>query len=543
MKIKNSRAMLEQKKSAQDMIKDPVLFATQILGANLWDREVEILRSIQRYRRTAIKASHGVGKTFTLAQAVLWWLARYNDGIVLTTAPTRRQVETQLWSEIHRVAARSKFGLPEINATKLKFRGEDNFALGLSTNRAENFQGYHGKHMLIIADEAPGLESGIWDAIAGAMAGGKVHVVMAGNPLLPAGAFFDAFGRERDLWNCIGVDAFDSPNLAGISLEQLLEMDPGEGGPLDQNPVPYLVTRRWVYDQYRVWWLGDERSSPNWMSRVRGQFPDQAKNALIKLAWLERALERASKNPVEDDAPSLIAGVDVGGGEAETVVYLCASKLGQHKIIKMGAWRGEDTRGEVVRFLAPYRSRLTTVRVDGIGIGHNFGLHLRDPERFVVELVNVSLPCRGRPEWHENDPGRRFANQKAQFYQTLADAFEHDQIDGLTDDETIGQLADIMYEHDSHGRMKIEPKEKARQRGVRSPDRAEALMLALGKPYSVGEIILVPNRRADAPSEPLELHRQPYETGFVERPYKDEDDLPSNLCRVRKSRRFGPGCW
>jgi hypothetical protein len=167
-----------------------------------------------------------------------------------------------LWSEIHRVAARSKFGLPEINATKLKFRGEDNFALGLSTNRAENFQGYHGKHMLIIADEAPGLESGIWDAIAGAMAGGKVHVVMAGNPLLPAGAFFDAFGRERDLWNCIGVDAFDSPNLAGISLEQLLEMDPGEGGPLDQNPVPYLVTRRWVYDQYRVWWLGDERSRP-----------------------------------------------------------------------------------------------------------------------------------------------------------------------------------------------------------------------------------------------------------------------------------------
>jgi hypothetical protein len=46
-------------------------------------------------------------------------------------------------------------------------------------------------------------------------------------------------------------------------------------------------------------------------------------------------------------------------------------------------------------------------------------------------------------------------------------------------------------------------------------------MLALGKLYSVGEIILVPNRMADAPSEPLELERQPYETGFVERPYKD----------------------
>jgi hypothetical protein len=544
MKTNKDGLKPKHKKYLQKVMSDPVRFASQMIGATLWEREVEILRSIQHRRHTAIKACHGVGKTFTLAHAALWWLARYEDGIVLTTAPTLRQVQTQLWSELHRAAARSKFGLPEINATKLKFRGEDNFALGLSTNRAENFQGYHGKHLLIIADEAPGLESGIWDAIAGAMAGGKVHLVMAGNPIMPAGAFFDAFGRERDLWNCISVDAFDSPNLAGISLEQLLQMDPGAGGPLDQNPVPYLVTRRWVYDQHKVWWHGDERSSPNWMSRVRGQFPDQAQNALIKLAWLERALERSLKNPVEDDAPSLIAGVDVGGGEAETVVYLCASKPGQHKIIKMGAWRGQDTRGEVVRFLAPYRSRLSTVRVDDIGIGHNFGLHLRD-ERFLVELVNVSMPCESRPGSYENDPVKRFANQKAQFYQTLADAFEHDQIDGLTDDETIGQLADIMYEIDSHGRMKIEPKEKARQRGVRSPDRAEALMLALGQSPSMGEIIMISTNPARQRSHPIErIERPSYETGFVRSAdQSDPDDPPPNLCRVRRDGRFGPGAY
>jgi hypothetical protein len=73
-----------------------------------------------------------------------------------------------------------------------------------------------------------------------------------GDDNFPAGAFFDAFGRGRDLWNCISVDAFDSPNLAGISLEQLLEMDPSKGGPLDQKPVSYLVPKRWVYDQHKV---------------------------------------------------------------------------------------------------------------------------------------------------------------------------------------------------------------------------------------------------------------------------------------------------
>jgi hypothetical protein len=144
MKTKKSRVTLKQKKLAQKVFQDPLLFATNILGANLWEREVEILHSIQHHRRTAIKACHGVGKTFTLAHAVLWWLARYDDGIVLTTAPTKRQVETQLWSEIHRVAARLERSFPEINLTQLKFRGEHNFALGLSTNRADNFQGYHG---------------------------------------------------------------------------------------------------------------------------------------------------------------------------------------------------------------------------------------------------------------------------------------------------------------------------------------------------------------------------------------------------------------
>ena len=53
------------------------------LGVDLWEREVEIVQAIKSYRRTAIKACHGVGKTFTLAVSALWWLARYPEGIVL----------------------------------------------------------------------------------------------------------------------------------------------------------------------------------------------------------------------------------------------------------------------------------------------------------------------------------------------------------------------------------------------------------------------------------------------------------------------------
>jgi hypothetical protein len=160
MKTSNYELSAAQKASARRLIIDPMLFARRILGVTLWERQVEILRSIQTYPRTAIRAAHAVGKTLTLAVAVLWWLVRYEKGIVLTTSPTFRQVKTQLWSELHRLVAAAKFPIRELSATELKFRGENNFALGLSTNQAENFQGYHAERMLILADEAPPKRSG-----------------------------------------------------------------------------------------------------------------------------------------------------------------------------------------------------------------------------------------------------------------------------------------------------------------------------------------------------------------------------------------------
>ena len=68
------------------------------------------------------------------------------------------------------------------------------------------------------------------------------------------------------------------------------------------------------------------------------------------------------------------------------------------------------------------------------------------------------------------------------------------------DEETIGQLSNILYEVDSQGRMKIESKEDARKRGVTSPDRADALMLALCKPYEKFEYTPVSAFYAQRPS-------------------------------------------
>ena len=86
-----------------------------------------------------------------------------------------------MWGEIAEARKRSRIAFPEPSATELKL-GDKRYAVGLSTNDPINFQSYHAAHVLIIADEAQGILSAIWEAVEGIRAGGDVRVPMQGNP-------------------------------------------------------------------------------------------------------------------------------------------------------------------------------------------------------------------------------------------------------------------------------------------------------------------------------------------------------------------------
>ena len=94
-------------------IEDPVLFAQVMLGHTTWAKQQEILRSVATRRRTAVKACHASGKTFTAAAAVLWWITSHPEGIAITTAPTWTQVERVLWGEIHSMISGARVQYPK----------------------------------------------------------------------------------------------------------------------------------------------------------------------------------------------------------------------------------------------------------------------------------------------------------------------------------------------------------------------------------------------------------------------------------------------
>ena len=478
----------ETKNAIRESILDPVQFCNKWLGATTWGIQNEILYSIKRNRRTAVKSCHTSGKTYIAARAALWWLAAHDECIVITTAPTANQVEKLLWAEIHAAVRKSKYPYPQPTLVQLKIR-EDRYAFGFTTN-VENkdegvkFQGFHSKNVLIIEDEAPGVPAKIQDAIEGIMSGGRVSILLIGNPTIPSGPFYNAFTKHRALWNRITISCFDTPNLVRwrkvkdstneideeASIAALLSATDDE---LDNPPHPSLTSPRWVKERYLVWGL----ESPLFQTRVLGNFPPQSEFSLFSLNWLEAAQAREAI-PKDDDP--LVCGIDVAaGGECETVAVLRKGP----RILEMKCWQDQDPRQQIRSFLQPYKDKVE-INIDSCGVGYYMGLWFEDLG-FHVQHINV-----GEAAQKMRLDGDQFANLKAQLYWDLRIRMESGEVANLYDEMTIAQLSSIQWKLNQMGKVQIEPKDEMVKRGVDSPDRAEAVMLAFARVNAHGLIDL-----------------------------------------------------
>lgn len=461
------------------VVLDPTAFSRVILQNDPWAIQQKIFQSVATHPRTAVKACHSSGKSHTAAQLVLWWLARFHDGVVLTTAPVFTQVERVIWKEIHVAVGKALIKYPDPLKVELSLK-KNNYALGLSTDEGIRFQGHHGK-ILVIFDEAVGVKPDIWEAVEGMRAGGDVRMLCLGNPTVAGGPFYDAFGVNRQFWNTFTINAFATPNFYGLmpkalhgvtrdlsdaeiqpALEKLLAMSEKE---LSKNPRPYLTTRQWVKEKYYEWGPGH----PLWDSRVLGRFPGQSEQSLFALSWLEQAQHRILE-PVTYKEIRIRGGLDVAGpGEDETVLTLRKGP----QIILQKFYTDPDPRGKVLADLMPYRDDLEVLNVDCNGIGWYMARHLEDAKIPVID-VNVH----NKPTTLSAQNSEKYADLKAEVYWSTRAALESGEVAGLKDEVTISQLASIQYDHDSRGRIRIESKEDARKRGVKSPDRAESVVLA-----------------------------------------------------------------
>ena len=141
------------------------------------------------------------------------------------------------------------------------------------------------------------------------------------------------------------------------------------------------------------------------------------------------------------------------------------------RILEIIGWGNPDPRGELVSTLRKYGDRIGTLNVDSAGIGYYLHKHLQDLG-FPSNAVNVGESPADKEQ---------FVNLKAELYWGLRMRAKSGDLAGLADETTISQLASIRWKPNSRGQTEIESKEAMRKRGVKSPDRAEAIMLAFAK--------------------------------------------------------------
>ena len=333
-----AKALLERVKAYQ---RDPLFFCKEVMGEEKhWAKQVKVLQALARGRRVAVRSGHGVGKSYVAADAVLWFIECFAPAIVITTAPTWRQVEKILWGEVAEHYSRSKHPLGgQILKTELRF-GPKWYAMGFSSDKPDNFQGYHQANVLIIVDEPSGIPDEIFHAIEGTLSNKNAKLLLIGNPIRDTGYFADAF--KSPLFEKIHISCLESPNVI-----------------FGEEIIPGLTTRKWVEEMKEEW--GEDSSI--YKSRVLGDFPGEGADTLIRLDWIEKAKQRYIDNKMPTTGYCVL-GVDVARfGDDFTVLV---TRKGA-RVIDIESYQNRDTMHTVSRI----RSKIDQFGVDDVVIDDN----------------------------------------------------------------------------------------------------------------------------------------------------------------------------
>lgn len=473
---------------------DPLWFIENILGSKPWQAQKDIIQAIPKHKEVAIASCHGIGKSWVAARIALTYLFTHPRSYVITTAPTGRQVKDILWQEIGMAYGGSIKPLGgELLTTQLKVE-PGWFATGFATYDANAFQGRHAASgdILIIADEASGIESDIWVGIQGLMSSEGSRLLAIGNPTDPTGEFAKMF--ERPGVFKMNIAAFDTPNFTtfGITLDDI-RSGAWQEKVTGEMPRGYLTDPAWVADKLERW--GED--SPLWKSRVLGEFPDLGDDVLIPLSWVQKSMNRWQGYP---EGRPTVAGMDIArfGNDRS-----CIAIRRGHKIDKLQVYNKLDLMTLTGALISTIREKgIQRAYVDEPGMGG--GVIDRAKERKLGKIVI------GISTGDQATDSERFLNLRAELWWTLREHLNPDQAANKNylvlppDEELLADLTAPKYKYTSRGQIQVESKEDMKKRGKRSTDLADAVCLAIIGAWRYKPQVKVPDQAVSFGNEALD---------------------------------------
>lgn len=468
--------------------KDPEGFARIILGVELWEKQIAILHSIVANRHTAIMGGRKIGKDFVVAVAALWWYASFEDARVFMLAVTEEQIDDVFYRQVkilHHQSGRclackraDAFGpTPCEHSTHLDGKAHEKAETGVKTMKtgdlreitgltaraAEGAQGISGTRVLYVQDEASGQSDANNRSILGNMASSQCRRVILSNGTRTEGFFFDAFHEppDRHVHSTFQVSSLESPNvIAGREI------------------YPGLADRLWIEEMKRLW--GED--SVEYLVHVLGKFAEGEEKKAITLQLIQESVKRWAATTFEL-SDRIQIGLDVAGEGEKGDESIFVVRRGP-KMLSLLAFRGltiDDHLAHVTGIVRGLRRRnegLPLVVIDASGpIGYRVNVVIsafaeKHPEMFQSVGVRADSIAQDKMNYDKR--------RDELWASTVAWLRAGGAL--LDDPKLAAELHCPEWSYNKWGQRFVTPKLLMKKKLKRSPDRADALNLALWEP-------------------------------------------------------------
>lgn len=483
--IDGALEILRKKSKNEVYFNDPVLWAEEVLGAELYSKQKEMLRSLANNKRTAVKSAHSTGKSYTMGIAACWWVStRGSNSLVVSTAPTYNQVHNILWEEVrkHFVEHGLMGKITQDDQWKIPVEGIDDkgnkriiekqvaFGRRPADMDMSAFQGLHRPDgVLFLIDEAVGCPEMIFTAAEVNTTAANCRILAIANPDDYQSAFGKIFKREDSTWNRMTISVHDTPNFTGEIVSEHLSA--------------LLPQPQWVEDMKIQW--GEESS--RFKSKILAEFPEESDSMFFTQTAIDKSIDAEIQ---EDFEKECVFGVDIARmGEDYNSIYINrGGRLRLHS-----TWNKvtlTETAGRIHR--AALDEMATEIRIDGSGIGAgvidilmNDDAYDRKPYKVVAMIGSGRSP-----------DTLRWLNARALYYDQMREKMQTSALDiDPKDEKLLDEMLMIKFKFSPKGGIQIESKDDMRSRGMKSPDNLDAAVYAcaeidalINNPYSDLEV-------------------------------------------------------
>lgn len=438
---------------------DPVDWIKKTFDVELWSKQREIVRALKEHKKVAVKSGHGVGKSFTAATVAAWWVATHpaDEVMVVTTAPSARQVHAILWEDIRKLHRKGELS-GEVQRSDNWLIGDTLVGFGRKPQDYDKhaFQGLHRKYVLVVIDEACGIDEWLWIAALAITTGVHCRILAIGNPDDPS-SYFAKVCKPGSGWHTIKISVLDSPNFTGEEVSQSVRDQI-----TDQSYLDDMATE-----------VGQD--SPLWTSKVLGEFPEIDEFSVIPLGWIYQAQERYKQwqeNGGETYGPKTM-GVDVARFGLDKTVF--ATRY-EDVVTKVEAMPKVDTQG-TAQLLKGNLSRGTDLAIiDTNGVGAGVYDEMKKAGHYVMPF-NAGT----RTNLRDSSGQIEFYNIRAAAtwrMRELLDPSRNPTICLPPDDNLAADLSAPRWKNIAGGKIVIESKDDIKKRIGRSPDRGDAVTMS-----------------------------------------------------------------